>query len=77
MDVRSRLRVATAFLTAEGTSPTEIERRQRNKCDEDAIDISSFRRWARRFTRGGKVTDDRSRGCRLTMAATTDTKQIR
>jgi hypothetical protein len=74
VDVRSRLRVVTEFLTAEGSNPTEINRHRRNVCDDDATDVSSVRRWMRRFKSGGKVTDNRSRSGRLAMAATTDTK---
>ena len=49
VDVRSRLRVVTEFLTAEGSNPTEIDRYGRNVCDEDAKDVSSVKRWVRRF----------------------------
>jgi hypothetical protein len=43
-DVNYRLRVVTEFRTAKGFSPTEIDRRRRNVCEEDSIDISSVRR---------------------------------
>jgi hypothetical protein len=64
-DARSRLRVVTEFLTAKGFSATEIDRRRRNVCDEDTVDISSVRRWVLHFKSGGKVTDDRSHSGRL------------
>lgn len=44
MDIRNRQSVVIKFLTEEGSSPTEIYRRLRCVCGEDAIDVSSVRR---------------------------------
>lgn len=38
-----------AFLTAEGFSLTEIYRRLTGVDGDDAVEVSSFRRWVRRF----------------------------
>ena len=46
MDVRIGQRVMMGFLTVEGSSPTEIQRRMRSVYSEDAIDVRLFRRYA-------------------------------
>jgi hypothetical protein len=38
--VRTKLRMVTEFLTAEGSGPIEIRRRLRSGRGEDAIDVS-------------------------------------
>jgi hypothetical protein len=43
VDVGTRQRVVTEFLTTEDSSPIEIHRRLRSVCGEDAIDVSSER----------------------------------
>ena len=59
MYVRTRQRVVTEFITAEGFSPIEVHRRLRSVYGEDAIDVSSVRRWVRRFKGDEKDIGDR------------------
>ena len=49
MDARTGQRVVTEFLTAEGSSPTDIHKRLRSVYGEDDTDVSSVRRRFRRF----------------------------
>jgi len=58
------------FLTADCSSPIEIKRRLRNVYGDDSINVSSVRRWARRFERGEKEISDRSRSGRPATAVT-------
>jgi hypothetical protein len=71
LDIRTRQTAVTEFLTAEGSSPTEIHRRLRSAYGGDAIEVSSVRRWARRFKSSEKDTGDRFRPA---MAVSTKTK---
>ena len=48
MDVRIGQRMMMDFLTVEGSSPIEIQRRLRSVFSEDAIDVRSVRRCIRR-----------------------------
>lgn len=41
VDIYTRHRVVTEFLTADGSSLTEIQRCLRSTCGDDAIDVSS------------------------------------
>jgi hypothetical protein len=54
--LRTRQRVVNEFLTAEGCSPIEIYRRLRSvySYSEDAVDVSSVKRWIHRFKSGEK-----------------------
>jgi hypothetical protein len=61
VDVRTRHRVVTEFLTAEGCSPKEIHRHFRSVYSENATDVSTFRQWVRRFASGENHTSDMSR----------------
>jgi len=58
VDVRTRHRVVTEFLTAEGCSPTEIPRLFSSVYGKSATDVSTVRHWVRRFDSGGKHTGD-------------------
>ena len=49
VDVNTRQRMVTELLTAEGSGPIEVHRRLRSVCGEDAVEISSVKRWLRRF----------------------------
>jgi len=70
VDVRTRHRVVTEFLTAEGCSPTEIHRLFRSVYGKSATDVSTVRHWVRRFDSGEKHTGDMPRRARPAMAAT-------
>jgi hypothetical protein len=48
VDVRIGQRAMMDFLTVEGSSPIEIQRRLRRVYSEDAIDVRSVRRCIRR-----------------------------
>ena len=48
VDVRIRQTVTMDFLTVEGSSPIEIQRRLRRVYSEDAIDVRSVRHSIRR-----------------------------
>jgi hypothetical protein len=61
VDFRTGQRAAIEFPTAEGSSPIEIHRRLRSVYGDDGIDVSSFRRWVRRFKSGEKDTGERPR----------------
>jgi hypothetical protein len=61
VDVHTRQTVVTAFLTAEGSSLTEIYTRLKGVYSEDATDISIVRCWVRRFKSGEKDIGDRLR----------------
>ena len=54
MVVRTRHRVVTEFLTAEGCSTTEIHRLFRSVYGESATDVSTVRHWVRPFESGEK-----------------------
>jgi transposase len=58
VDVNTRQRMVTELLTAEGSSPIEVHRRLRSVYGEDAVEISSVRRWIRRFNSGEKDVGD-------------------
>jgi hypothetical protein len=58
VDIRARQRVVIDFLNAKCRSPIEIHRRQRNTYGEDAIDVSSVRRWVCRFKSDQKDVGD-------------------
>jgi len=55
VDVHSRQRVVIEFLTAEGSRPIVIHRLLRSMYGENAIDISSVRRWVHCFESGEKT----------------------
>ena len=74
VDIRTKQCVVIKFLTAEGSSPIEIHRRLRSVYGEDAIDVTSVRRWVRRFKSGEKDISDRPRSGRPATASTTVTK---
>jgi hypothetical protein len=52
LDIRSRQKVVTKFLTADEPTPAEIHTYLRSVCGEDAIDARSVRRWVRYFKCG-------------------------
>ena len=54
MDVNTRQRMLIELLTAEGSRPIQIHRHLRSVYVEDAVEISSVRRWLRRFNSGEK-----------------------
>ena len=54
MDVNTRQRMLTELLTAEGSRPVQIHRRLSSVYGEDAVEVSSVRRWLRRFNSGEK-----------------------
>ena len=59
--IRTGQRIAIEFLGMESSGLTDIHRRLRSVCGDYAIDISSVRRWVRRFKSSEKVIGDRSR----------------
>jgi transposase len=63
------------FLTEDGSSQIEIYRRLRNVHGDDSINVSSIRRWARRFERGEKEISGRPRSGRPAMATTMETTE--
>jgi hypothetical protein len=61
VNVRTRQRLVTEFLTAEGCSPTETHRLFRRVHGESATDVSTVRHSVRRFESGEKHTGDMPR----------------
>jgi transposase-like protein len=56
-DARFKQRAVTESLTAEKVPPTEIHRRMQAVYGDQCVDVSTVRRWVRRFQRwriGGK-----------------------
>ena len=51
-DVRFKLRAVIEFLTAEKVAPIEIHRRMQAACGDRCFDVSTVRRWVRRFKDG-------------------------
>jgi len=51
-DVRFKQRAVTEFLTAEKVPPIEIHRRIQTVYDDQCVDVSTVRRWVRRFEDG-------------------------
>jgi len=70
VDLLTKQRMVTEFLTAEGCSTTEIHRLFRSVYDESATDVSTVRHWVRRFESGEKHNGDMLRRDRPATAAT-------
>ena len=51
-DVRFKQRAVIEFLTAEKVPPVEIHRRMQAVYDDQCVDVSTVRRWVRRFKDG-------------------------
>jgi hypothetical protein len=51
-DVRFKQRAVIEFLTAEKVPPIEIHRRMQAVYDDQRVDVSTIRRWVRRFKYG-------------------------
>ena len=51
-DVRFKQRALTEFLTAENIPPIEIHRRMQAVYGDQCVDVSTVRRWVRRFEDG-------------------------
>jgi len=51
-DVRFKQRAVIEFLTAEKVPPTEIHRRMQAVYGNQCVDVSTVRRWVRRFKNG-------------------------
>ena len=54
MDVRQKQRCVIEFLHAENIEPINIHRRLVNIYEADAVDVSTVRRWVRRFQSGDR-----------------------
>jgi len=52
-DVRLKQRAVIKFLTAGKFLPTEIHRRMQAVYGDQCVDVSTVRRWVRRFKDGG------------------------
>ena len=52
-DVRFKQRAVIEFLTAEKVPPIEIHRRMQAVYIDQYVDVSTVRRWVRRFEDGG------------------------
>jgi hypothetical protein len=74
VDVRTRQRVVIEFLNVEGSIPIETHRHLTSVYGEDAVDVSSVRRWNRCFKGGERDIGDRPRSGRPASAGTTKTK---
>ena len=60
------------FLTAEKVPPIEIHRRMHAVCGDECVDVSTVRRWVRRFKDGELVQadlSDKTRSGRLVTAS--------
>ena len=51
-DVRFKQRAVIEFLTAEKVPPIEIHRRMQAVYGDQCVDVSTVRRWVRRFKNG-------------------------
>ena len=51
-DVRFKQRAVIEFLTAKEVPPTEIQRRMQAIYSDQCVDVSTVRRWLRRFKDG-------------------------
>ena len=51
-DVRFKRRAVIEFLTAEKVPPIEIHRRMQTAYGDQCVDVSTVRRWVRRFKDG-------------------------
>ena len=51
-DVRFKQRAVIEFLTAEKVPPIKIHRRMEDVCGDQCVDVSTVRRWVRRFKDG-------------------------
>ena len=51
-DVQFKQRAVIEFLTAEKVPPIEIHRRMQAVCGDQCVDVSTLRRWVRRFNDG-------------------------
>ena len=51
-DVRLKQRAVIQFLTAEKVAPIEIHRRMQAVYGDQCVDVSTLRRWVRRFKNG-------------------------
>ena len=51
-DVRFKQRAVIKFLTVEKVPPIEIHRRMQAVFDDHCVDVSTVRRWVRRFKDG-------------------------
>jgi len=51
-DVRFKQRAVIEFLTAEKVSPIKIHRRMQAVYGDQCVDVSTVRRWLRRFKSG-------------------------
>jgi transposase-like protein len=49
---QKKQRAVIAFLTAEKVPPIEIHRRMQAVCGDHCVDVSTVRRWLRRFKDG-------------------------
>ena len=52
-DVRFKQRAVIEFLTSEKVPPIEIRRRMQAVYGDQCVDVSTVRRWVRRFKDGG------------------------
>lgn len=64
MDVRQKQRCVIEFLNAEGVAPIDIYRRLTNVYGAEAVDVSTVRRWVRRFESGDTDMCDKPRSGR-------------
>jgi len=51
-DIRIKQRAVIEFLTAEKFPPLEIHKRMQAVCGDQCVDVSTVRRWVRRFKDG-------------------------
>ena len=51
-DVRFKQRAVIEFLTAEKVPPIEVRRRMQAVYGDQCVDVSTVRRWVRRFKNG-------------------------
>ena len=68
MDVRQKQRCVVEFLNAEGVAPIDIHRRLANVYGAEAVDVSTVRRWVRRFEGGDTDVYDKPRSGRPSTA---------
>ena len=59
-DVRFKQRAVIEFLTAEKVPPIEIQRRMQAVYGDQCVDVSTVRRWKRRFKDGNLGRTDLS-----------------
>ena len=59
-DVRFKQRAVIEFLTAEKVPPIEIHRQMQAVYGDHCVDVSTVRRWVRRFKDGGLGQTDLS-----------------